>query len=124
MTSFQYSPWRFASLVLLTCLLILSAVPTFAQLSSATLNGTVHDASGAVLPNASVVLRNVDTTVERKTTTNDTGLYVFTDIPPARYTLEVTAPSFTTKQVSMFVLAVNQTATIDVSLGVGAQTQV
>jgi hypothetical protein len=71
-----------------------------------------------------VVLRNVDTTVERKTNTNDTGLYVFTDIPPARYTLEVTAPSFTTKQVSTFVLAVNQTATIDVALAVGAQTQV
>src|SRR6202162_18985 len=124
MTSTKCSTWSFTSLVLLTCLLVLSAAPAFAQLSSATLNGTVHDASGAVLPNASVVLRNVDTTVERKTSTNDTGIYVFTDIPPARYTLEVTAPSFTTKQVSTFVLAVNQTATIDIALAVGAQTQV
>jgi hypothetical protein len=124
MTSSKCATWSFTSLVLLTCLLILSAAPAFAQLSSATLNGTVHDASGAVLPNASVVLRNVDTTVERKTTTNDAGIYVFTDIAPAQYTLQVTAPSFTTKQVSTFVLAVNQTATIDVTLAVGAQTQV
>src|SRR5205807_8761546 len=55
---------------------------------------------------------------------NGVGNYVFTDIPPGRYTLKVTAPSFTTKQVSEFVLAVNQTATIDVSLAPGAQAEV
>ena len=116
--------WGSYAVVLFACLLVLSAGSAFAQLSSATLNGTVRDASGAVIANASVTLRNVDTTIERKTTTNDTGSYVFTEVPPARYTLAVTAPSFTTKQVSEFVLAVNQTATIDVALAVGAQSQV
>ena len=60
--------WGLYAVVLFACLLVLSAGSAFAQLSSATLNGTVRDASGAVIANASVTLRNVDTTVERKTT--------------------------------------------------------
>jgi len=112
------------SLVSLTCLLALSAAPAFAQLSSASLNGVVRDTTGAVIAKAGVVLSNVDTSVERTTTTNDTGNYVFTDVTPGRYKLKVTAASFSTKQVSEFVLAVNQTATIDISLAAGASTEV
>src|ERR1039457_350360 len=109
MTSSKCSTWSFNTLVLLTCLLILSAAPAFAQLSSATLNGVVRDSTGAVIARANVVLTNVDTSIERVTASNDTGSYVFADITPGRYTLRVTAPSFSTKEVSAFVLAVNQT---------------
>src|SRR4029077_6686095 len=104
----------FCSLALLTGLLVVSAAPAFAQLSSASLNGVVRDTTGAVIAKASVVLSNVDTSIERAITTNDPGNYVFTDVTPGRYTLRVSAPSFSTKQVSAFVLAVNQTATIDI----------
>jgi Carboxypeptidase regulatory-like domain len=69
-------------------------------------------------------LRSSDTSVERRTVSNDTGTYNFSNISPGRFTLKVSAPSFSTKQVSDFVLAVNQTATIDVSLTAGAQTEV
>jgi hypothetical protein len=124
MTSSKCSTWSFNTLVLLTCLLILSAAPAFAQLSSATLNGVVRDSTGAVIARANVVLTNVDTSIERVTASNDTGSYVFADITPGRYTLRVTAPSFSTKEVSAFVLAVNQTATIDISLAAGAQNEV
>jgi hypothetical protein len=95
-----------------------------AQLSTASLNGVVRDSTGAVVPKASVILRNSDTGVERSTESNDTGTYVFSDVNPGRYTLKLSAPSFSTKQVADFVLAVNQTATIDVSLAAGAQTEV
>lgn len=111
-------------LALLGCVLILSATSAFAQLSSASLNGVVRDSTGAVMTKASVVLRNVDTGIERTTASNEIGNYVFSDVPPGRYTLRVTAPSFTTKLVSEFVLAVNQTATIDVVLTPGSQTEV
>ena len=96
----------------------------FAQLSTASLNGVVRDSSGAVVPRANVVLINVATSVERTTVTNDAGNYVFQNITPGRYKLNVNAPSFSSKQVSEFVLGVNQTATIDVSLEVGSQSQV
>src|SRR5256714_1235417 len=114
----------FRILLSLIGLLVLSALSALAQLSTSSLNGVVRDPTGAVVPNASVVLRNSDTGVEHRTATNGTGTYVFSDINPGRYTLKVTAPSFSTKQVSDFVLAVNQTATIDVSLAAGAQTEV
>src|SRR5216683_1239628 len=106
--------------------LSLAVSPTLvlAQLSTASLNGVVRDSSGAVVPKANVVLIHVETTVERSTVTNDAGNYVFQNITPGRYKLNVNAPSFSSKQVSEFVLGVNQTATIDVSLAAGSQSQV
>ena len=72
------------SLVLLTSVLALSAASALAQLSSATLNGVVHDSTGAVIAKASVVLTNVDTGIERPGNSNETGIYVFVDITPGR----------------------------------------
>src|SRR6202158_430403 len=111
-------------LVCLAVLFALSAAATFPQLSSATLNGVVRDSTGAVIAKASVVLSNVDTGIERPGSSNESGNYVFADITPGRYTLKIAAQGFQTKQVSAFVLAVNQTATIDVVLAPGAQTEV
>src|SRR5438445_5075702 len=114
----------FRILLCLITVLVFSTVTALAQLSTASLNGVVRDSTGAVVAKASVTLRNSDTGVEHNTVSNDAGTYVFSDINPGRYTLKVSAPSFSTKQVSDFVLAVNQTATIDVSLAAGAQTEV
>ena len=124
MTSPRCSVLSLRSLVLLACLFALSAAAAFAQLSSATLNGVVRDSTGAVIAKASLVLSNVDTGIERLGNSNDSGNYVFVDITPGRYTLKATAQGFSTKQVSAFVLAVNQTATIDVALAAGAQSEV
>src|SRR5256886_1462734 len=114
----------FRTLLWLISVLVVSATAALAQLSTASLNGVVRDSTGAVVPKASATLHNSDTGVERNTFTNDAGTYVFSDINPGRYTLKVSAPSFSTKQVSDFVLAVNQTATIDIALAPGAQTEV
>jgi len=114
----------FSFVFLLICLLMLSTEDASAQLSSATLNGVVRDSTGAVIKNASVVLRNLGTSVERITASNDTGNYVFSDVTPGPYTLKVGAQSFATKQVSEFVLAVNQTATIDLTLSAGSESEV
>src|SRR6266850_1150922 len=124
MTDSRGRTYRFRTLLWLTSILAFSTVAALAQLSTASLNGVVRDATGAVVPKASVTLHNSDTGVERNTFTNDSGTYVFSDINPGRYTLKVTAPSFSTKQVSDFVLAVSQTATIDITLDPGAQTAV
>jgi hypothetical protein len=67
-------------------------MPAFAQLSTASLNGVVRDSTGAVVPKASVILRNSDTGIERNNVTNDSGTYVFSDVNPGRYTLKVSAP--------------------------------
>jgi hypothetical protein len=97
---------------------------SFAQVSTATLNGVVTDSQGAVVPNATLVLRNVNTSVERRTISNGAGAYELLSITPGRYTLEVSAPGFSTKQVPAFTLTVNQIATINFGLAVGTSTTV
>src|SRR5438445_2645852 len=124
MTDSRGRTYRFRTLLWLISVLVISAAAALAQLSTASLNGVGRDSTGAVVPKASATLHNSDTGVERNTFTNDAGTYVFSDINPGRYTLKVTAPSFSTKQVSDFVLAVSQTATIDITLDPGAQTAV
>ena len=100
--------YGFRTVLWLVSALVFSTVAAVAQLSTASLNGVVRDTTGASVLRASVTLHNSDTGVERNTFTNDAGTYVFSDINPGRYTLRVTAPSFSSKQVSDFVLAVNQ----------------
>jgi len=69
------------------------------------------------------MLRNVATGVERRSATNFTGNYVILNIAPGVYTLEAHKEGFTPKQITSFTLVVNQTATFDFSLDVGAVQQ-
>jgi hypothetical protein len=124
MTDSRVQASHFRNLLWMASVLVFATTSALAQLSTASLNGVVRDPTGAVVTKASVVLRNSDTGVEHSTFSNDSGTYVFSDINPGRYTVKVSAPSFSTKQISDFVLAVNQTATIDVFLAAGAQTEV
>lgn len=93
-----------------------------AQISSATVTGIVRDGSGGVVPGAKVILRNVDTAVERSTTANSAGNFNI-NVNPGRYTLDTSAKGFKSSRVNEFTLAVNQTATMDVILEVGELSQ-
>jgi outer membrane receptor protein involved in Fe transport len=107
-----------ACAIALVIVITLSA-PLRAQLSSATVTGVVRDSSGSVVPGCKLVLKNVDTSVERVAESNSAGNYLFLGITPGPYTLEASAPGFQTAQMRQVTLAVNQTATIDVTLQVG-----
>jgi len=54
--------------------------------------GHVHDASGLVVPRASVTLRNALTGVQLQQVTNDSGMYSFIGLPEGRYSLSISAP--------------------------------
>ena len=108
---------------LLSSILLLSGTG-FAQLSTASLSGAVRDSSGAVVPNAKVELRNVDTGVENTTITNGSGAYLFQNITPGRFTVQASAQGFAEQQVPEFTLTVGQAATIDFGLNVGSQSTV
>ena len=103
--------------------LLVSSTPSFAQLSTATVTGVVRDQSGSVVAGAKLTLTNVDTAVKHQSESNSSGNYLFLSIPPGSYSLDVSAPSFTTSRVPRMTLAVNQTATIDVGLQLGSLTQ-
>src|SRR5580700_4578495 len=106
---------------LLSGILLLSGTG-LAQLSTASLSGAVRDPSGAVVPSAQIVLRNVATDVENTTTSNGAGAYLFLAITPGRYTVQASAPNFAEERVPEFTLTVGQAATIDFALTVGSES--
>jgi len=119
------SAWKRVSGALL--LLIVAALSTqfsHAQLSSASINGTVEDKTGAVVVNASVTLQNLETSIEMKTVSNTAGSYAIVSIAPGRYTIQASAPGFAAQKVSEFTLTVGQSATFNFSLSAGATTSV
>jgi len=85
--------------------------------------GVVRDSTGSVVADATVVLRNIATTVERRSVSNNVGNYVFSNVPPGRYTLETSKSGFRTARVQEFDLQVNQTVTIDSVLELGTVEQ-
>lgn len=96
---------------------------TRAQQSTAALNGTVRDSSGAVVPDARIVLTSLDTNLVQTAGTNSAGIYSVVNIAPGNYRLEVTKAGFSSAREPRIVLSVNQTATLDFTLTVGKATQ-
>ena len=85
------------------------------------LGGRVTDLSGAVLPGALVVVRNLATGVEQTSTTNHTGLYRFPAVMPGSYSITAGVKGFRDVQVLVRVLVGNTTSQ-DIKLQVGAST--
>jgi hypothetical protein len=98
-------------------LLVLVPSAVWAQGNVATLNGTVLDTSGAVVPGATVVATNVATGVETRTTTTSAGAYTLPYLPAGTYTLRVSAPGFRTATQENVILRVGQTQTLNITLG-------
>jgi len=85
---------------------------------SATINGTVTDPSGSVVPGAAVAIRNTDTGIERKTETSDAGIYNAAFLQPGHYQVEVSKAGFTSVLRKDLLLQVGQTLSIDLNLSV------
>jgi len=95
-----------------------------AQVSTASVNGVIRDSQGAVVPGATIVLKNIDTQVEHPSISNNAGAYVILNIAPGKYTIQAAAKGFNPQKSAEFVLAVDQIATLDFTLSVGSDTQV
>lgn len=91
----------------------------WAQGPVGTLNGTVADSAGAMVPGAGVVATNNATNVESRTTTTSSGDYTLPYLPAGTYTLRVTAPGFRTATAENVILRVAQTMSINIKLEVG-----
>src|SRR5262249_55482207 len=90
---------------LLACLLCALSAPGSAQSlgSAGTVSGTVVDPNNAVVNGATVIIQNSVTGYRRTTTTDSTGAFRFTDVPPNNYQLTVTATGFNTASQSVTV---------------------
>ena len=109
--------------MILTCAWLCAPTTGWAQTSTASINGTVRDATGGVVPGVGVILTNTQTNVERRARTNEGGFYVFLDVIPGKYQLQAARTGFKTSRVPPFTLQVNQTATFDVNLELGEVSQ-
>ncbi len=109
-----------AVLTLALCFGISNRAAAQAGTAAAALNGTVHDPSGAVVPQATVTLANVKTGFKQETRSNSTGNYSLVNISPGSYVATVSKDGFSTEKSPEFELAVNQTATINFDLRVGS----
>jgi len=119
--------WQIRS-VQITTLLILSL--TFAsvalgqaQSAAADLQGSIKDATGAVVPNATVTARNPATNVSRTATSNDEGFYRIVNLPPGDYEITVEAANFKKAVLTKVTLTVGQTAQLDIALEAGQITE-
>jgi hypothetical protein len=116
----RYVPVSFLILVLL----IISSSEAVAQIeATADLSGTVKDTSGAVVSGAKASITNAATGETRTATSDPSGVYRFVLLPPAIYSLQVTATGFTTAKINAVTLYIGQTVTEDVTLSPGAVLQ-
>lgn len=102
---------------------LVAATPARAQFSSS-VQGVVHDQSGAVVPAASVTIRNLDTQVTATVQTNAAGVYRFSSLAPGRYEIAAEAAGF--KQVKSEIrLETAQNAGVNLTLPLaGTQEEV
>jgi Carboxypeptidase regulatory-like domain/TonB dependent receptor len=96
----------FSAVVLLT---FLFAVTGFAQ-TTASIQGTVTDSTGAAIKGAKVTVKSVSQGIERTTETSDTGSYQIPALPPGTYTVEIQGGGFQTQQATNVVVSVSQNA--------------
>src|SRR5713226_5841785 len=112
----------FSKWVSVVCFGLLISPGLFAQSDLGKISGFIKDPSGATIANAKVTVRN-NTGVERQTTTNDSGFYVVTNVPPGLYTMTAEATGFQRYETRDNKLDPSADLVIDATLSVGAATQ-
>ena len=117
-----FLPSFFGSVAVL--LLLLGTAPFLLAQSTGTISGTVTDASGAVIPGATVVVRNEGTGLERTTPTNSNGGYEFPALPLGSYRIEVRAKGMRAERLTGLVLRVSQIAVQNLKLEVAKASEV
>jgi len=100
------------------------AVSAWAQTTSmGTITGLITDQSNAVVPDATVAVRDAATREVRTVTTNSAGRYVFVNLPPGTYDITVSKTGFEKVSIANNVIAVGMVTTQNVSLKVGTDTE-
>jgi hypothetical protein len=110
--------------VLVLCALL--AVPhqsAVAQTTYGTLQGTVRDATQAVMPGVTLQLKSQATNAERTATSNNEGTYRFLDLQPGLFVLTSTQKGFKTFLQSGITIRVGETTVVDVTLDVGSTSE-
>jgi hypothetical protein len=87
-----------------------------AQTGSSGISGTILDAAGAMVPNASIEIDSIDTGTKRSTISSASGVYSLTGLAVGRYSVHVQLPGFQTFALDNVQLQVGQNLTLDAHL--------
>jgi len=105
--------------ITLLLILMIAANPASAQVSGATLTGVVSDSSGAVIPKATIAIKNKSTGTTRTVETNNDGFYTAPNLLPGDYQVTVTAVGFSTAVHNSVTLNVGAQQTLNETMVVG-----
>ena len=111
------------NLFLMIVATILSTAPASGQTSNGTILGTITDSSHAVIPNVQVALTDTGTNARRTVETNTAGYFVFANLAPGTYRVDVEQPGFQKTVRSDIALDANTTIRADLQLTPGAVTE-
>ena len=107
----------------LTLLIVAVSLATFAQSTNGRILGTVHDSSGAALPNATVKVTDVQRGTTRTLTTDETGTFSAPSLTPGTYTVRAEAKGFQTMERRNVQVEVARDVPLDFSLRTGEVQQ-
>lgn len=99
------------------CLMV--SLPLHAQVTGATISGTITDATGGVIAGAEISVRNTDTGIIRNTTADTAGFYTVPNLIPGPYEVKVSAKGFNTAIQSNLTLAVGAQQSLNIPMKVG-----
>jgi hypothetical protein len=103
--------------------LLLSCSVALAQSFTASVRGTTTDPSGSAVPRASVIITDVERGTSQTTRSDEAGRFVVTSLPPGQYVLTIEADGFRKFKSEAFDLAVQQQATVNAELEIGALSE-
>ncbi len=117
--------WQAALWVVLVCLVFLpfSGQKAFGQVDQGAITGYVQDATGAVVPNASVTLTNTDTGLTLQSHTDGSGGYTFSPVRIGHYKISATSTGFSTTTQSNIEINVQQRLQVNLQLKLGSESQ-
>src|SRR5688500_15349310 len=86
------------------------------QITTGTIQGTVEDANGAIVPGANVEIKNLDTNLVKNLVTDESGRFVFLALPPGRYSITISKTGFATAVAERVDLTVGQALNLPVAM--------
>src|SRR3954463_9882577 len=107
----------------LTFLIFVGVLAATAQTTTGALFGVAQDTSGGVLPGVEITARHIETSLARKTVTDNKGEFLITNLPVGQYSLTAAKTGFRQFVQEGIRLEVNQNARVDISLTIGAVTE-
>src|SRR5438045_2741401 len=101
---------------LFIALAMVTVVSSQTQITTGTIQGTVTDANGAIVPGANIEIKNLETNLSRTLTTDDGGRFVALALPPGPYSVTVSKQGFATAVAEKLDLTIGQALNLPVTM--------